>query len=346
MPQLIDKTKTPMQNLYALVNFSNPGANLSEGDRVVLSDMAAAAGPGGTNTKITATGIPEQNVQGTKDLYYTRLAMRGSSAGPIKNLHVTSSWTRQQIQDAIMAGWGLVAGEVEDIVMPAQFAASVDVTAKADSLLYVGTEALPLIWDDAPSGPAYGLVAEGSFDDDFKVLPAFPFDFKLFGFNLKTESGMGICANSFLSLVSDSTYQSSTQAFPPHWTKPAILLGASDRSMQRLQAGLTAQNTYKVRYEGHISYSGGVLNAPTMVWELEFFLDGSFTLYTLAPVPAQANSYYLSGNWFLFDGSGAASHAYNNGQDKNFIIPVADNKKLKFTPSDANGSLWSVAQVA
>lgn len=338
----IDKLKTPMQNLFALVNAGN-GTNLSEGSHVTLGDMVAYAGPNGHNTKITATGIPEMNVSGSKDLYYSRVQLKGSSPAPAKNIHLTRATTHQQIQDAIIAGWGLVASEVEDITMPGMFVGSVNISAKADSVLYVGTDAMPLIWDDVPVGPAYAVVQEGAYDDNFFTLPAFPFDFFLFGKNLKEETAMGVCSNSFLTMSSSTAYQTATLSNPATWPKPAIVIGGKDRSMQRLWAGLTPQYTYKIRFEGHISYSGGVLNSPTMVWELEFFMDGTFTLYTLAPNPAQATAYYGQDSvWMIFDGTTTATHAYNGGQDSNFIIPPQDDTYLKFTPSDANGTKFSV----
>jgi hypothetical protein len=165
----------------------------------------------------------------------------------------------------------------------------------------------------------------------------------LFGKNLKNEAALGVSSNSFLSLVSDTNYQASVQADPTHWTKPVILIGARDRSLLRLSAGLTPQYTYKIRYEGHVNSGGGSLNAPTIVWEMEFFMDGTFSLYTLAPVPAQASSFYTGSNWQFFDGTGTAVHAYggNSVQDKNFIIPAADDTQLKFAPGDANGSTFS-----
>ncbi len=338
----IDKTKTPLQNLFALVNAGN-GTTLGEGGPITLGGMVAHAGPSGHNTKITATGVPEQNVQGSKDLYYTRLPMKGSSMGPAKNIHVTRSSTAVQIRDAIIEGWGLIATEVEDIPLPAAFAPSVDISAKAESWVYVGTDTMPLIWDDVPVGPAYGLIVEANFDDNFHDLPEFPFDFMLYGKNLKEETAMGVSSNSFLSMTPDTTYQQATQADPAHWTKPVILIGARDRSLQRLYAGLTAQYTYKIRYEGHVNSSGGSVNNPTIVWELEFFMDGTFTLYTLAPVPAQASSFYTGSNWQFYDGTGSAAHVYlgSGAQDKNFIIPAVDDTTLRFTPGDVNGTTFS-----
>jgi hypothetical protein len=55
---------------------------------------------------------------------------------------------------------------------------------------------------------------------------------------------------------------------------PKILLTAADGSAQRIYYGTegTAPNrTYRIRYEGHVSFFGGVLGSPTIAWEMIFY---------------------------------------------------------------------------
>lgn len=53
-----------------------------------------------------------------------------------------------------------------------------------------------------------------------------------------------------------------------------IIVSGGDRSCQALYAGVsgTAPNrTYRIRWEGHDGANGGVLDSPTMVWEMTFY---------------------------------------------------------------------------
>jgi hypothetical protein len=357
MSVTIDNTKSALDNLFALVNAAN-GTSLTQGSHVTLDNMVAATGPNGENTKVTANGIAAKNVTGSKDLFYNRIGLKGSQMAPAKQLHVTRATTVAQIRAGIVSGWGLIDSELQDPAAPTFLAASVDISANPASLIYQGTDTMPLVWDDAPTGPAYGLVYSGDDDDGYHVLAPFPFDFMLFGRNLKNEANFGVDSNSFITLVQDYTYDQGTQADPTHWSaypSPAILIGSSDRSLQKLFAGWLVDSngvlSYKIRFEGHNNYTGTgeVLGSPDMVWEVVFNQDGSWTLYTTAPaanagnIDSSAPTFY-AGNWILMDGKGGAVHAYNGAQDAGFTIPIVADKTFKFTPGDANGTTFNCVQ--
>jgi hypothetical protein len=359
MSVTIDNTKTPMANLFALVNAGN-GTSLTQGTKITLDNMQPAAGPNGENTKVTANPIAGQNITGSKDLFYNRIGMKGSQAAPAQSIHVTRTSTLAQIQAAIVSGWGLIPTEVQQVSQPTYMQPSLNVAANPNSLIYQGVDTINLIWDDAPAGTPYGNVYSGDDDDGYHVLTPPPFDFYLFGQNLRTQVNFGVDSNSFITTVQDTTYDQSTQATPAHWSSypaPAILIGSSDRSLQNLYAGWLVDGSgnvsYKIRYEGHNNYTGTgeVAGSPDMVWEVVFYPDGSWTLYATAPVANAGNidssaPTFLAGNWILMDGTNNAVHAYNGAQDTQFTIPIALDHTFKFVPGNATGTTFSCTQIS
>jgi alpha-tubulin suppressor-like RCC1 family protein len=62
-----------------------------------------------------------------------------------------------------------------------------------------------------------------------------------------------------------------TTATPPI---PKIQISTADRSAQRIYygtEGTSPNRTYRVRFEGHISFQNGILGSPTLVWEMVFY---------------------------------------------------------------------------
>lgn len=71
------------------------------------------------------------------------------------------------------------------------------------------------------------------------------------------------------------TYNTSTP------TIPKIQISTDDGSAQRIWTNTTGSSPnreYRVRFEGHTVYFGGVLGSPTLVWEMVFFENASNTI--------------------------------------------------------------------
>lgn len=342
----LDPTKDAETNVLALINAANSTA-LTKGTEITLGTPVATTGPNNQNTKVTATGSATANITGSKDFYYNRIPMRDSALNQATSMHIDISMVSADIIDSLSAAWGLVGSEIQDITPPPANQGALNFSAKTDSLLYTGSDSISLIWDSVVASQPYGAFFSGDDDDNFLQLPACPFDFMFFGINLKRQKSFGVCANSFFTMTANTTYDTGQQANPSYWTVPTICIGSNDRSMQRLLAGTQPSGTsYKIRYEGYYTYQGGTLGSPTQVWELEFFSDGTFTLFTDAPDPNHVADFYSNGAvWTLFNGTPAAVHPYNGVQDANFTIPIVQGKTFKFTPGDANGSTFSCVQL-
>lgn len=87
---------------------------------------------------------------------------------------------------------------------------------------------------------------------------------------------------------------------------PKLMITASDNSCQRIYYGVegSAPNrTFRIRYEGHTGYSGGVLGNPTIVYEVVFY----------EAVPAQIDLHMgVNGEWALSSGDSVYPFTYND----------------------------------
>lgn len=341
----LDLTKNAVDNVLALINAAN-GTSIVSGKQITLGSPVAFTGPGGQNTKVTVTGISGDGVTGTKDLYYNRVDIAGASLAQATSMQVDQTMQAADFKTAVAAAWNLLPAELADIPLPSANQATLSFAARSDSLAYLGTGQINLTWVTVVPSQPYGLFFSGNYDDNYVQLPLVPFDFHFFGHNLKNEKSFGVGANSFVTLLPDTTYDYTAQADPAHWSVPTICLGASDRSVQQIYAGTQADGSYKIRYEGWYDYTGGVAGTPSMVWELVFNQDGSFTLWSDAPIAADATAFYgANSNWILFNGTPTAVHAYNGTQDANFTIPIVQGATFKFTPGDANGTTFNCVQL-
>jgi len=78
--------------------------------------------------------------------------------------------------------------------------------------------------------------------------------------------------NTYITFTGGSSaYQSLSYSNP---ALPKIMISCADNSCQRLYYGTEGSSpdrTYRIRFEGHNSSSGGVLGSPTMVYEAVFY---------------------------------------------------------------------------
>ena len=104
-----------------------------------------------------------------------------------------------------------------------------------------------------------------------------------------------IGTNTYVTFGSGSTEWAQLSGSNPPF--PKLMLTAADNSCQRIYYGVegTAPNrTYRIRYEGHSNYTGGVLGNPTIVYELTFY----------EAVPAQIDIHFgVNDEWFVSAGA-------------------------------------------
>jgi hypothetical protein len=108
----------------------------------------------------------------------------------------------------------------------------------------------------------------GTNDDGFWSLPL-PFAFTFAGTPVNL---LGIGTNGYITINSGSTAYNNLGEGNPALNK--ILISSGDLSCQRIYYGTTGvfpNRQMRVRWEGHINYTGGVVGNPTIVWEFVIF---------------------------------------------------------------------------
>ena len=108
----------------------------------------------------------------------------------------------------------------------------------------------------------------GTTDDGYWTL-TLPFNIT---FNGTTYSTIYVGTNGYITFGGGTTSYSGLGATNPAFNK--VMISADDLSCQRIYYGVegSAPNrTYRVRWEGHNSFSGGILGNPDMVWEAVFY---------------------------------------------------------------------------
>ena len=123
--------------------------------------------------------------------------------------------------------------------------------------------------------PTIGHPTFGSNDDGFWDI-TLPWNIE-FG-SLITDK-VYVNTNSYVLFGSRPTLNTYDQSINWNYTEsipdyPKIFITAADGSAQRIYFGTEGSSpnrTYRIRFEGHISYFGGVLGSPTIVWEMIFY---------------------------------------------------------------------------
>lgn len=131
-----------------------------------------------------------------------------------------------------------------------------------------------LFSSSTPSAPG-GLTFTGSSDDGYWTL-TLPFSITFQGTSYST---IYIGTNSYVTFGSGSTAYSALSATNP--ATPKIMISSGDRQGLRLWYGSEdSNNTYRIRWEGHIAASGGDINNPSMAWEMIFYNPSALSSYT------------------------------------------------------------------
>jgi hypothetical protein len=108
----------------------------------------------------------------------------------------------------------------------------------------------------------------GGNDDGFWAV-VLPFNISYLGNSYAT---VYLGTNGYLTFEGGSEAYDSLGPTTPNY--PKIMLGAADRSIQRIyygEEGAEPNRTFRIRAEAHASYSGGVLGSPTVVYEYVFY---------------------------------------------------------------------------
>jgi len=164
----------------------------------------------------------------------------------------------------------------------------------------------------ASTTPDTGNSNYGFNDDGFWQLNL-PFNIS---YNGSTYSTIFVNTNSYVLFGTKPTdtydagigwsYNTTTPAIPK------IQISSADGSAQRIYYGVEGtipNRTYRVRFEGHSSYSGGVLGSPTLFWEMTFYENANTQIDLHVGANPKITSYnaYLdnynlqsSGNRYLY----------------------------------------------
>ena len=167
----VDITLSPLANVLAAINAANPNLKATA-SQVTLGTPYADAGNGGRNTAVVMTAILDAGFSGSNTYHYTRRglaagqAIATSKAVPMEILRAD---TDAGLLTKIAGLLGLVESEISlaNIVRPADAntPGSVDVVAKATSLLYTGTFAATLTdSEQVPLSEAAPNTNLGGFD--------------------------------------------------------------------------------------------------------------------------------------------------------------------------------------
>lgn len=144
----IDISKTGVENVYALINADNSTAHSAA---TVTLGVPAVRTPDANprNTTLVLTAVVGGGFTGTDTLTYTRLGMGSGVVTPSFDFEVDGDTTAASFKTQVATALGLredqititgtlPAAEGEDTTMT--------VAAVADSLLYVGSQALSVSW--------------------------------------------------------------------------------------------------------------------------------------------------------------------------------------------------------
>lgn len=157
----IDKTKSAIDNLLALVNAANTGQTLLNTQVSAGTPAAQTADGQGRNTSVVLTAIAGHGYTGSQTYTYTRRGLNDSVASPVDSYTATIGVTAASLLTALAAQLGLVASELhlEDAAAPGtplsgainNSPATINIVSAAGSLLYVdgSTQGITMTWNAA-----------------------------------------------------------------------------------------------------------------------------------------------------------------------------------------------------
>lgn len=164
---------SPVANFLAILNAANPGKNFSEANLTLGAPTELVGGNGGRNTSILLTAVQDAGFSGTRTVNYTRQPLavgRAIATAKATDVLVLGTDTEAEILTKVAGALGLLESELtlSDVEIPANENndGSAVITAKASSLLYVGsyTVTLEVADTDVPLNDAITTVDLDGFD--------------------------------------------------------------------------------------------------------------------------------------------------------------------------------------
>lgn len=145
----IDSSKTPLQNIVALVDLSNNDLDITAAD-ITAGIPAVVTGDINFNTSVELTATGADNYTGSVEIKYRRLTLNEGLANPPTSTTVSSSTTESQFLDLMASLFKLVRSEIQMVgtYNPGSSGESGDQTFRAidNSLLYLGQQAINVTW--------------------------------------------------------------------------------------------------------------------------------------------------------------------------------------------------------
>lgn len=143
----IDPTITAKQNLLNLINQDNETGFQTE--HVSFDPPESYQSQGySQNTKIVMRAILGAGFSGSQTYYYTRLGLFSGMGSAVIPFEMTADFPEALIKRSISGILGVIEDELlfTDLIRPqsAEIDGSIKISAKADSLLYLGTYNFPL----------------------------------------------------------------------------------------------------------------------------------------------------------------------------------------------------------
>jgi len=121
-------------------------------------------------------------------------------------------------------------------------------------------------------------------------------------------------------------------------TIPKIQISQRDGSAQRIYYGVvgtTPNRTYRVRFEGHISFTGGVLGSPTIVWEMTFYENANTQIDLHMGANPRVTAYNVYKDDYNLQGSGNRYLFYKKDRKESGILQPRDATKTRPTSGQA-----------
>lgn len=156
----IDAAKTDIQNMMELIKLGNPtaAAKLTEGSLTFAAPaVLAEVDAEGRNSSVVVTAAPEFEYYGSVTVKYRRLAIATETVlAPTMTFNIGMNQDIAALISEIETAWGLVPGEIEatlpDLTGGDQGQTfQMAVSAKADSLLYIGPDVTVTLTYQEPS---------------------------------------------------------------------------------------------------------------------------------------------------------------------------------------------------
>lgn len=146
----IDITKSPVDNVLALLNDINPSVKLTSANVTLEVPIVRIPDADVHNTSLTINGVEAEGYSGTIVMTYNRLPLAQAIASAPITFKVSNVTTLASLLQDILTEYKLLGGVslVGDLVRPhdGTNTSTIVLAADADSLLYIGELPLTLDW--------------------------------------------------------------------------------------------------------------------------------------------------------------------------------------------------------